>query len=102
MELTYLKNRITTKTHNTFTKTKKRERKLKYNAKENQTTKGKAKRKRINIKLTGKYNLKCNKFIFVSNYLKCQWTKCSNQKTQSSRLDWKNNSYNMLPIRDPL
>ena len=40
------------------------------------------------------------------SYLKSQWTKCSNQKTQSGRLDRKEENktrdYNMLPTRDPL
>ena len=36
------------------------------------------------------------------NYLKYQWTKCSNQKTDCGRLDKKIVAYNMLPTRDPL
>ena len=42
------------------------------------------------------------KYIYISNYLKCQWAKCSDQNTQSCRLDNKTRAYNMLPIRDPL
>lgn len=29
------------------------------------------------------------KYVQVSNYLKCRWTECSNRKTQSSRMDTK-------------
>lgn len=51
-----------------------------------------------NIKLTGKQDLNG---ILVSSCFKCQWTKCSNQKIQSVRLDNKR-TYNRLPIRDSL
>ena len=41
-------------------------------------------------------------YLFISNYFKCQWTKCSDQKTESGRLDNKTRTYSMLPTRDPL
>ena len=31
-----------------------------------------------------------HKYIFINNYLNCHYTKCSNQNTQSGRLDLKN------------
>ena len=34
-------------------------------------------------------------YITINNYFKCQWTKHSNQKIQSGRLN-KNRTYNML------
>ena len=52
-----------------------------------------------------------NKYIFINNYFKCQWTKCSDQNAWSDRLDDKTRKYNMLPktriynmlpISDPL
>ena len=30
-----------------------------------------------------------NRNIYINDYFKCKWTKCSNQKTQSGRLDIK-------------
>ena len=40
------------------------------------------------------------KNVFINNYLKCQWIKCTNQETHSGRLDNKTRVYNMLPTRD--
>ena len=33
-----------------------------------------------------------NKYLSINNYLKCQWTKCSKQKTWRSRVDKKQES----------
>ena len=41
-----------------------------------------------------------NKYISINNHLKCQWTECSNQKTQSGRLDKKAKTFTLLPARD--
>ena len=49
----------------------------------------KRKEERINIESTGKQGLNCNKYIFINNFIKCQWSECSDQKTQSGRLDKK-------------
>ena len=43
----------------------------------------KRKEQRRSIESIGKQGLNGNKYIFISNYLKCQLTECSNQKTQS-------------------
>ena len=50
----------------------------------------------------GKQDLNWQYLSINNYYLKCQWTNCSNQKTQSGRLDKKTRAYNMLPTRDPL
>ena len=42
-----------------------------------------------------------NKYVCINNYLKYQWTECSNQKIYSGRLDKKIRAYNTLPTRDP-
>ena len=31
--------------------------------------------------------------IYISNYFKCKWIKCSNQKTQTGLVDTKHDSY---------
>ena len=62
-----------------------------------QTTKGKTKRKRKEqkkYKINWKTVENDNKYIYVNNYLKCQWIKCSNQKTYSGRLGNEAKAYN--------
>ena len=104
--LLHLKNRLTTNQKYTIDSQKPKTREHKHNTKENlQTTKGKRKRKeqRRNIKSKGEKKVwNGNKYISNNNFLKCQWTKYSNQKTHSGRLDKRKRAYNMLPIRDPL
>ena len=84
---------------------KSKRKELKHTTKENQQTiQGKTKRKRnkeIQNQLENKV-LNDNKYIPINSYFKYKWTKCSNQKTKSVRLDTKTRAYNMLPIRDPL
>ena len=46
------------------------------------------KEEKRNVETTRKQDLKCNKYIFINNYLS-QWTECPNQETLSGRLDWK-------------
>ena len=67
-----------------------------------ETTQPKKKRKeeKINMESTGKQGLNGNKYVSISNHIKCQWTKCSNQKTQSGRLDKKAKTYNLLSTRN--
>ena len=84
--LTYLKNRVTTNQKHTIDSQKPKEREHKYNTRKNhQTTKWKAERKRDKEEMqksTGKQCLKWHKYISINNYIKCQWTKCSNQKME--------------------
>ena len=60
----------------------------------------KRKEEKRKIESTGKQGLKGNKYISINNHLKCQWTECYNQKTQSSRLDKKAKTFNLLPKRN--
>ena len=88
---TYLKTIwVTTnqKTYNRFTKTKKKgtsiiQKKIIKPQKEKQKERNKEK---IQNQLENKVK-NGNKYIPINNYLKCQWTKCCNQKIQSGRLD---------------
>ena len=86
-----MKNRVTTNQKHTVDSQKPKRREHKYNTKENhQVTNGKTKRKRKEEEIQNQWEKKVqngNKYISINNYLKCQWTKCSNQKTQSGRLD---------------
>ena len=86
--LTSLKIRATTKQNQTLhsQKLKRKWHERKING--NHPTK-KRKEERINIESTGKQGLNCNKYIFINNFIKCQWSECSDQKTQSGRLDKK-------------
>ena len=34
------------------------------------------------------------KYIFIKNYLKCQWTECSHQKTWGRQIDFKTKTIN--------
>ena len=64
-----------------------------------QTTKVKTKRKRKEqkkYKINWKTVENDNKYIYVNNYLKCQWIKCSNQKIYGGRLSNEAKAYNML------
>ena len=94
-----LKNRSTTNQNQTLhsQKLKRKIRKHKMNG--NHPTK-KRKEQRRNIESSGQQGLKCNKYISINNHLKCQWTECSRQKTQSGRLDKKAKAYNLLSTRD--
>ena len=40
------------------------------------------------------------KIHVINNHLKCQWTKCSKQKTKSGRQYKEKRAYNMLPSGD--
>ena len=60
-------------------------------------TKSKKEERRNNQKTKFKNG---NKYMSINNYLKCQWTECSNQKTQSGRLHKKAKTYNLLSTRD--
>ena len=42
-----------------------------------------------------------NEIIFINNYLKCKWVKCSNQKTKTGQMDTKIRPLYMLSTRDP-
>ena len=41
-----------------------------------------------------------NGIIFINNYLKCEWVKCSNQKTKTGQMDIKIRPLYMLSTRD--
>ena len=41
-----------------------------------------------------------NEIIFINNYLKCKWVKCSNQKTKTGQMDTKIRPLYMLSKRD--
>ena len=43
-----------------------------------------------------------NRNIHIDNYLKREWIKCSNQKTQAHSTDTKTRPIYMLSTRDPL
>ena len=43
----------------------------------------------------------CNRFIHIDNYLKCKWIKCSNQKSQTGRVDTKTRPIHILSTIDP-
>ena len=40
--------------------------------------------------------------MHIDNYVKCEWIKCFNQKTQTSSMDVKTRPLYMLSTRDPL
>ena len=40
--------------------------------------------------------------IYIDNYLKCKWIKCSNQKKYTGRMDTQTRPIPMLSTRDPL
>ena len=48
--------------------------------------------KRKSSKTTTKQIIKCNKYIAITNYFECKWTKWFNQKTQGDRMDKMKNS----------
>ena len=91
--LTYLKNRVNTNQKHTIDsqKKKKKRREHRHNTKEShQTTKVKI-NKRDEEETQNQQENKVengNKYyISINNYLKCQWTKWTNQKTKRGRLD---------------
>ena len=43
-----------------------------------------------------------NTNIYVNNYFKCKWVKCSNQKTKTGQMHTKVRPLCMLSTRDPL
>ena len=43
-----------------------------------------------------------NSNIYMNNYFKCKWIKCSNQKTQTSWMDTNTRPVYMLSTRNPL
>ena len=43
----------------------------------------KYKRRKRSTKSNPKQLRKCNRNIYINNYFKCKWIKCSNQKTQT-------------------
>ena len=65
---------------------KQKRKELMHTTKENQVTKTKKKCKRT-TKPTGKQGLNGSKYIPINNSFNCQWTKCSDQKSQCGRLD---------------
>ena len=80
---TYLKNRVTKNQKHTIDLQKNKKERTQAWQKENcQTTKGKTKRNKEEIQnqLENKVE-NGNKHISINNYLKCQWSKCSDQKT---------------------
>ena len=80
--LTYLKNRIITNQQHKTDSQKNKRRECKHSIEENKTIKGKTKRKekRRYTKSMGKKkrDLSGNKYKSINNFLKCQWTQCSN------------------------
>ena len=92
-----MRNRTTTNQNQIIHSQKPKRREYKHKIKGDHTTKKKKKRKRKkekqrrNLEPTGKKGLK---------WQKVNWTKCSNQRTKSGRLDKKARANDMLPIRD--
>ena len=43
-----------------------------------------------------------NRNIYINNYFKCKWIKCSNQKTQTGWMHTKTRPIHMLSTRNPL
>ena len=65
-----------------------------------ETNQPQKKEKKKKLESTGKQGLKWQLLVSINNHLKRQWTECSNQKTQSGRLDKKAKTFNLLPTRD--
>ena len=40
--------------------------------------------------------------MYINNYFKCKWIKCSNQKTQTGWMDTRRKHIYMLPTRNPI
>ena len=85
------------KRNNWFTKTKRRGHRHTIKKKIIKPQKGKERKKdkhRVNWKT--RFKMAINTYLSI-NYFKYQWTECSNQKTQSGKLDKKLRAYNALP-----
>ena len=83
-----LKNRATTNQNGTLHSQKLIGKVFKHKINGNHPTKKRKKEKR-NIESTGKQGKMAINRLSINNHLKCQCTECSNQKTQSGRLDKK-------------
>ena len=53
-------------------------------------------------KINPKQLRKWHRNIYINNYFKCKWIKCSNQKTQTGWMDTKTRPIYRLSTRNPL
>lgn len=65
-----------------------------------QTTKGNRTKEKYKINWKTRFTMAV--ITYINNHDRCPYTKCSNQKTPSARLDNKTQAHKMLPTREPL
>ena len=64
-----------------------------------QSKKKKRRKEKDRINWKTRFKMEINIYLSIIN-LKCQWTECSNPKTQSGGLDKKAKTLNLLPTRN--